>query len=799
MPLLWLSLAFLCGILLSQIIHIPAFGWCLVAALAIILLLPPVKSFLRAHLSSRIFQLPHPIRLQSLTFYPLLILCLSAGAIRYQLAQPKINPSFIAYYNDLGKEITIDGVVVSPPDQRDSYTNLRIEADHLSAASEDGSTDPSASTPVHGLLLARLPANSTYIYGDRIHLQGKLMTPAENEDFSYRDYLAKHGIFSYIAYPQSGLLEHGKGNPVYAALYQFRQHALDRLYTLYPDPEAGLLAGILLGVQTGIPESVQEAFRQTGTSHIIVISGFNITVIAALFTLVFSKLLGVRKGFLLAIIGIIIYTLLVGSNPAVVRAAILGIIALLGHQLGRQQAGINSLMVVAALMAIASPMVLWDVSFQLSFAATLGIMLYAEPAAKWFTSQASRLTSPENAKRIAGPVGEFFLLTLAAQLTTLPLMVYYFKRLSLTALVANPLILPAQPPLMVLGGLSVLAGMMVFRPFGQLLAWAAWPFAAYTIRIVEWMAALPHGSIALGQVALPLILFFYTILFSVTFFHSQLLPTLKRLSPAIPITAFGVIAILVWKAGFYSSDGKLHVTLVNVGTGDAVLVQSPGGRNLLINGGPSTLALSDSLGRRLSPFHRSLDWLVIADIDSEDIAGIAGNLERFPPASVLWAGNSTGTRAIADLQSQTNILGVPIIPMQAGQSLDLGSGAQLKVLSTNSRGAVLLLEWENFRMLLPVGMDFTALDSLQNDMAMRNVSVVMLPESGFAALNPPELLTSLNPQLALLSVAAGDKSGLPSPETLQALQGYNLLRTDQNGWIEITTNGSQMWVEVERK
>lgn len=102
-------------------------------------------------------------------------------------------------------------------------------------------------------------------------------------------------------------------------------------------------------------------------------------------------------------------------------------------------------------------------------------------------------------------------------------------------------------------------------------------------------------------------------------------------------------------------------------------------------------------------------------------------------------------------------------------------------------------------MLLPTGADFTVMDSLMQNSAMRNMTAVILPESGFAPLNPPDLISYINPQLAVLSVVAGDESGLPSPETLDALEGYHLLRTDQNGWIEITTDGEQIWVEVEKK
>jgi competence protein ComEC len=652
--------------------------------------------------------------------------------------------------------------------------------------------------PVQGLLLVRVSTSTSFLYGDRIRLQGHPETPPENEDFSYRDYLANQGIFSYISYPSSSLLQHGEGNPIYFALYAFRQHAIDVVYSLFPDPEASLLAGILLGVQSGIPQDVQDAFRLTGTSHIIVISGFNITIIAGLFTFMFSRLLGERRGAIVAAIGIIFYTLLVGANPAVVRAAILGMLTLLGHQVGRRQVGLNSLAIVGAAMAFVTPTVLWDVSFQLSFAATLGIMLYAEPFTNWFINFAARFIPHDKAHRLAGPVGEYFLLTLAAQLTTLPLMIYYFKRISFTSLIANPLILPAQPPLMVLGGLSVLTGMII-KPIGQLLAWATWPFTAYTIRMVEWLSDVPHGSIPLGQIAFPLILLFYAVLFTLTFARPRLTGMFARLSPAIPLTIMGVLTIMIWKAAFYAPDGLLHVTILDIGTGDAVLIQTPTGRSVLINGGPSTVRLSDTLGRRLPPFNRTLDWLVVADIDNEDLSGLTGNLERFTPANVLWSGNTYGTRSATELWTALLTTSTPITRMQSGQSLDLGSGASMQVLSIDPRGAVLFLEWENFRLLLPMGMDFNTLDNLQHNSSMRNISAVLLGESGYAPLNPPDLLSFLHPQLALLSVAAADKTGLPSPETLNALQGYTLLRTDQNGWIELTTDGSQIWVEVERK
>lgn len=126
-------------------------------------------------------------------------------------------------------------------------------------------------------------------------------------------------------------------------------------------------------------------------------------------------------------------------------------------------------------------------------------------------------------------------------------------------------------------------------------------------------------------------------------------------------------------------------------------------------------------------------------------------------------------------------------------------GGRLHVLASGPRGAVLLLEWGDFRAPLPVGVDFETLERLQTDPELGQVTALLLAESGYAPTNPPGWIAKLRPKVALLSVAAGDRQGRNEPETLQALEGYTLLRTDRNGWIALITDGEQFWAEVERK
>lgn len=801
MPLLPLSLAFIVGIILASQVSIPAIGW-LAGSLIFLILASVIYLISRRNPKLR----PYPLRSSPgrpvsaspfllRTFSPLLLLtALALGAARYQSSRPVLaDPGFIAHYNDTGLNVAITGVVARPPDERDAYTNLHVQAETIRLSSDASRmTDP---VPVSGLLLARLDPGADFQYGDRVILRGRLQTPPESETFSYRDYLAGRGIYAFLPFAEASLLARGHGNPIFTAIFALRANALDILYHLYPDPEAALLAGILLGVETGIPPALDQAFRDTGTAHIVAISGFNITIIAALFTSLFSRTLGARPGAVAAILAVAFYTLLVGADAAVVRAAIMGILAIFARQSRQPTPALGTLAFTAAVMAFGNPLIPWDAGFQLSFAATLGLILYADRLNRAFARFASRYLPAPTVERLTPLVGEFVLLTFAAQITTLPVVLYHFQRLSLTAFLANPVILPAQPFVMIFGGLTVLAGLL-FLPLGQLLAPLAWVFVAFTIRVVEWFANLPGGVIATGQLSIPALLVFYLALFTLT-----LAGTSRRapaLAPTLPLVFLTLIATLTWRVALSASDGRLHLTLLDTGMGEAVLIHTPTGRRLLINGGSSPVRLSDQLGRRMV-FGQTLDFLVISAPDTSHLSALPDVLERFPPDRVLWAGPQHANSAARFVQRTLARLNVPPIPAERGHALDLGGGASLRALTVGHRGAVLLLEWGKFRALLPAGLDFAAMDALQTGRAVGPVSVLLLAGNGLAALNPSEWIAHLNPQLILLSVEAGNREGLPSPETLDAVEGYTLLRTDLNGWIQIATDGERMWVAAERK
>ncbi|MGB7874097.1 MAG: ComEC/Rec2 family competence protein [Anaerolineales bacterium] len=786
LPFFWLSLAFLAGIVFASQLSLTYDIWTILAGVFLLIALRPRKPAEWFHLSTRTYLI---IVLSLASF------CL--GGLNYQLRQPKIDAFHIAWYNDREYDLLVTGVLAEPPDYRDTYTNLRLNVEAVDTGSGD--------LPVEGELLARVFPNEAYEYGDRIRIRGKLVTPPENEEFSYRDYLARQGVHSYMSQTEVTRLPGEGGNPVRKEIYAFKDKALANIYLIFPDPEASLLAGILLGVDTGLPRDLQQAFKDTGTAHIIAISGFNIAIIAGLFFTLFSRVLGQLRGSILAILGIALYTFLVGADAAVVRAAIMGSIALLIRLLGRRNDGLNALMLSAVIMAIFNPHIPWDVGFQLSFFATLGLILYAEPFQNWAVNTITRYTSPGTAQKVAAPISEYILLTLAAQLTTLPIMAYHFKRISLVSLIANPFILPVQPAVMIVGGLAVILS-LIWLPLGAVAAFGAWPFVAYTIRMVELFDLLPNGVIVLGDFSLWLVILFYTALFTWTLARPQLrrlffgeetnLPTIPTITVA---TALTVVVMVTWRAAFTAPDGNLHITFLDVGSADAILIETPAGRHVLVNGGPSASLLSDGLGRRLPPFNRRLDWLIIVSTQENQLSGLPRVVERIPPDNVLWAGNVEASFSARNLNEWFIDQSIPVTQAESDSELNLGDGAVIKILNVNSRGAVLLLEWNDFRALLPVGINFNAQEELNFGEDIKTTSLLLIADSGYAPVNPPEWVANVNPQLIVLSVAAGDPDGLPHEGTLNAIEDYPILRTDYNGWIEVITDGAEMWFEVEKQ
>ncbi len=792
MLLVYLAAAAAAGILAAQAaaLPLPLWAWWLVLPAGLLLIWRRVAALRRLHWCLLLFLL---------------------AALRFAAALPSADERSLARLNDAGP-VALVGDVVDPPVVRDRVANVRLAVARVRVGREW--------RDVAGLALVQVARETGVRYGDRLEVYGEPATPFESPDFSYKDYLARQGIYSVVrVYGGVTVLARDQGHPFFAALYAFRDRADATVRALFPEPSASLLAGILLGDEAGIPRDLEEAFRATNTAHIIAISGFNISVIAGLLTALLARLFR-RRGMvtLWVVAGLVVYTLLVGASPSVVRATIMAGLALLARYYGRENDALNALAFAALVMLALDPMVLFDLGFQLSFAATLGLILYVTPLTAWFQGLLIRWLSAERAQQVVGALSDSFIVTLAAQVTTLPLLVFAFHRVSPVALVTNLLVLPAQPAVMVLGGAATLVG-MALAPLGQVLAWVAWPFLEWTIRVVEATARLPFASVDIGRSDLLFVVLYYALLFGSSLYGPALrawllaplrqhapppapapsststpapAPQAASIGPAAPTFALGVVLILglwLWNATATLPDGKTHVEFLDVG-GAATLIRTPSGARVLIDGGANPSALLSALGARMPFWDRSLDLVVLTDPDDDHLAGLVAAVEQYAVRQIIQA--SAPPKPNAAYVKWTELIASKRIASAAaepGLAVAIDRGVALEFLPP---AGIARLRAGHLTVLFADGADEeTQAALLKTD--VDPASTILVTPRKLA----PAFLDAVNPQLVVF-FAGPTARDQPSADLLAALSGVTLLQTDERGTVELVVEAEGVRMRTDK-
>jgi len=403
------------------------------------------------------------------------------GVIRFYLSVHHVTPEKIDNFN--GQRIEIVGVI-SEVDIRRDKAKYRIEVND----------------PGNGSVLISLNKYPQYKYGDRLEVYGELQAPGEFEGFDYGAYLSRYGIYSVMYRPRVEFIDSGNGNLFWSIMYYIQGKFMDRINRLFPEPHASFEAGLLVGARKGIPETLMEKFNITGLTHIIAISGYNITIIIV-FVMWILRGFPRKLGFIFAVVSIILFTLFVGASPAVVRASIMGILGLIALNYGRDGNIHLTILWTAFFMVMWNPKILiYDVGFQLSFMAVLGL-IYVAPH---FEKYSKKLPQ-------AFGIREAIVMTLSAQVMALPIIVYNFERLSLIAPISNLLVAFALPPAMLFGFIAVIFSFL-FQPLAMLFAYITWGVLSYIIKVIEITALIPYASIDLPGMKLWMMFGYYSFL-----------------------------------------------------------------------------------------------------------------------------------------------------------------------------------------------------------------------------------------------------------------------------------------------
>jgi len=325
-----------------------------------------------------------------------------------------------------------------------------------------------------------------YKYGDEINLKCTLETPKNfAEGFDYRMYLAKDGIYYVCSGAKIEILNRDTGNKFYAGVINLKNKFASAMAEIIPAPESGLLEGLLLGGDGKLPKNIQDNFSRTGMTHIVAVSGYNVTIIAEylMLTLIFMGLWR-QQAFWAALIGIFLFILMIGFPSSAVRAGVMGMLLLWAMKNGRLTNSQNAIIFSAAVMLLINPMLLrWDIGFQLSFLATLGIVYL-------FPFFEERLVK----KHKAFGIMEILFMTISAQIFVLPIILINFGKLSLISPLANILILPIVPLTMLLGFIAVILKLLI-PPLTVAFSWLVFLPLKYEVAVINFLASLKWSSV----------------------------------------------------------------------------------------------------------------------------------------------------------------------------------------------------------------------------------------------------------------------------------------------------------------
>ena len=719
------------------------------------------------------------------------------------------------------------------------------------ATTSPGEEGPSVTSAGPWTVYAWLPRYPIVAPGDAVSFRGSLELP---DDPDFGDFLKGQGATATVRVGQMELLP--RGGDALAALESLRRAAGGLLGRVLPEPEAGLAAGILIGLRDMVDRDLAADFTTAGLSHIVAISGWNIAVVGAVIVSLL-RWLPRRPRSVAVLLAIVAYSVLAGASPSVVRAAVMGGVTLAARESGRGGRAATALGLAAWILLLVDPGMVTDVGFQLSVVATAGLLAWSERVQASVASRAPR--------HAPGWLVEATSVSLAAQAATLPLILFHFGRLSLIAPLANLLAAPIVAPAM-LAGLVALVGGLVSALGAPLLLMVPIAVAGELglgalVAVARITASVPLASLSLpppldlgaALIATILVGLIGTAagrrirMFAPWRRRAEPGPSrpsrqqsggtqVRAASPVRPAAAnarvrapgrlakmslavAAVVAISVAAVSAGRPDGRFRMTVLDVGQGDAILLEGSRGGRVLVDAGPDPNVLMRQLDARIPTWDRHLDLVVVTHPHEDHVGGMALLLTRYRVAAVAdngMLGSGPGDQAfratLAELQIRPTTLTtgdrvrlddaeVDVLWPRAGEvPLHPANGSS----AVNNVSIVLEVCLAHRRILLTGDIQEDVDPQLLAQGLGRPtdppVDVLKVAHHGSATATTADLLAAIRPSVAVISVGVGNPYGHPSAGALARLgaAGATTYRTDLDGPVTVTSDGTDLQVTTGR-
>lgn len=403
----------------------------------------------------------------------------AVGILRVDVSHKDVSNNSLKNLVDV--VIQAEGKIVDEPDVREAYANVVLEMHTVLYKEKQNIIDD------YPHILVRVPVYPELHYGDNVSLVGKITIPknfapkGDAKAFDYQAYLSKDDIYYQMYFPKVTVVSHGNGNVIFGKLFDLKYWLMKNISENIPEPEASLAGGITLGTKQSLGDELLQKFRETGVAHIVVLSGYNIAVVAGIISrLVIFMPFTLRLA--MSALGIVLFSMMVGGGATVVRATIMALIIILARVLGRDVEALRALVLAGALMIFQNPMILLsDISFQLSFSATLALVTLVPVIEKYAVFISNKI------------LREIIITTFATQIFILPLILYHMGSVSLIGLIANIFILPIVPLAML--AVALVATFAWLPVLSNAFFFCAYFLLAYIFLAVDFFAQVPFTSL----------------------------------------------------------------------------------------------------------------------------------------------------------------------------------------------------------------------------------------------------------------------------------------------------------------
>ncbi len=661
--------------------------------------------------------------------------------------------------------------------------------------------------------------------GQQVHVNGARLAPLPRVrnpgQFNYRRYLKLRGICARLSLGRNATwqVERPSSKPLAARMAtvfrRIRQHLATRLDRLLLPEAAAFSKALLLGQRQFLSRSLLEDYQNAGVIHVLAISGLHVGFLAVMFYLGLSFLpVGFKKRNVLLIFLLFAYMLLVGNRPPVVRATVMASLILLARNLERKHSTFNAFCAAGCLILVAAPYQLFWIGFQLSFAAVASILIGYPLLEKLLPEHWRHRPGGRLQQLLLNGLVRPFLVTVSAQLGTLPLTVFYFQKLPLISFLLNLLVIPWIGLLVLLGILMLVTSFFSWQPaflMGDFIG-----FLTHTLnRLIHQAASLPLAYLPMPPHWTGWIL----LLLGTAMFVKLTWGTAR------PLALTGALVTVLFLGTRAIHPAPLQILQLDVGQGDALLLLTPAGHTVLFDTGPAN-RYGDAGTDVILPVIRYLgihhiERIFISHPHQDHLGGLFSLLKQVPVDSVYWPVMPIMVPELTALKTICRQAGVGWRALRAGQWLALDATTRLYLLNPlpslleyseptgsniNNNSLVVLVQHGTTRALITGDIESPAETCLLGWNRLLKCDVFKVPHHGSHTSSSTPFLRAVLPEIGLLSVGKNNPFGLPDPDALQRLQTWipHLYRTDRQGaiWLQYAgpKNGWQyiQWHRRER-